>query len=146
MAVRADHAVRRVHERSIGVRRAHPLTRALWVSLALGFLLLAVLGVVLPGLPTTPFVLLAAWAAARGSRRLNDWLLAHHIFGPTIRNWITERAVTRKAKRAATATMLACTAILVFTAPHWGIAAAGCSVMAAVGTWLWRRPEPRLPT
>jgi uncharacterized protein len=146
MAVRAELAVRCVHERSIGVRYANPLTRALWVVLALGFLLLAVLGVVLPGLPTTPFVLLAAWAAARGSRRLNDWLLTHHVFGPTIRNWITERAVTRKAKRAAVVTMLACAAILVATAPHWGIAAAGCSVMAAVGTWLWRRPEPRLPT
>ena len=50
-----------------------------WSSLALGLV-----GIVVPGLPTVPFVLLSAYAAARGSARLHAWLLAHPRFGPMI--------------------------------------------------------------
>ena len=53
-----------------------------------------------PGLPTVPFVLLAAFAAARGSQRLHGWLLAHRQFGPMIRDWQAHGAVSRRAKRA----------------------------------------------
>lgn len=117
--------------------------RWLWLLVAWAALGLAVLGVVMPGLPTTPFVLVAAWAAARGSRRMHRWLLAHRIFGPMIRDWQSTGAVSRRAKWAATISMVVCLGILLLvTASPWAPWASAV-MMSAVGVWLWRRPEPR---
>ena len=63
------------------------MTRWLWWLLAYASLGIGIVGIVVPGLPTVPFVLLAAFAAARGSQRLHGWLLAHPQFGPMIRDW-----------------------------------------------------------
>jgi uncharacterized protein len=120
------------------------LQRWLWLLLAWVCLALAVLGVILPGLPTTPFVLVAAWAASRGSPRLHAWLHRHRLFGPMIRDWQREGAVSLRAKQTALAMMVLCAAVLITFAPHWAIAATGCGFMAAVGSWLWLRPTPRL--
>lgn len=113
-----------------------------WWLLAYASLALGLVGVLLPGLPTVPFVLLAAFAAARGSRRLHGWLLAHRQFGPVIRDWDAYGAVSRRAKRLAVAMMAACAVILFLTAPRGWMAAIGTGVMAVVATWLWARPEP----
>ena len=111
-----------------------------WASLAIGLV-----GIVVPGLPTVPFVLLSAYAAARGSARLHAWLLGHRRFGPMIHDWQAHGAVSRRAKRLATG-MMALAAVLMFlTAPEWWMAATGTAIMAAVATWLWRRPEPPAP-
>ncbi len=117
-------------------------TRWLWWLLAYASLLLGLIGVVVPGLPTVPFVLLSAFAAARGSQRLHAWLLAHRQFGPMIRDWQAEGAVSRRAKWLATTMMTACAGIMFLTAPKWWMAATGTSIMAIVATWLWFRPEP----
>jgi uncharacterized membrane protein YbaN (DUF454 family) len=71
------------------------------VYLAAGFvaLILAVAGVVLPILPTTPFVLLAAACFARSSKHFHDKLLAHRIAGPIIREWVQYRSIRRQVKR-----------------------------------------------
>ena len=116
-----------------------------WLYLALAYLCLGlgVIGIILPGVPTTPFVLLAAWAAARGSARLHRWLLNHRIFGPMVRDWQAQGAVSRRAKWAATLTMLVCALIFFLTAPRWWMAALGSAIMSVVATWLWLRPEPR---
>jgi uncharacterized membrane protein YbaN (DUF454 family) len=116
--------------------------RWLWLALAYACLGLGIVGIFLPGLPTTPFVLLAAYAAARGSKRLHAWLLAHRMFGPMIRDWEASGAVSRRAKYWAIGTMALCAAIFFLTAPKWWMAATGTGIMAIVGTWLWRRPEP----
>src|SRR5690606_1302921 len=68
-------------------------------------LCLAVVGAVLPGLPTTVFVLIAAWAAARSSPALHAWLVQHKVFGPVLLNWNNGRCVSRRAKRTAAAVM-----------------------------------------
>jgi uncharacterized membrane protein YbaN (DUF454 family) len=119
----------------------HRLRWAWWllayVSLGLGLV-----GIAVPGLPTVPFVLLAAFAAARGSQRLRGWLLAHPKFGPVIRDWEAQGAVSRRAKRLATAMMAASAVIMFFTAPKIWMAATGTAIMAIVAIWLWRRPEP----
>ena len=72
-----------------------------FVALALGLI-----GIVVPVLPTTPFVLLAAACFARGSVRLHDAMLAHRIAGPIIHEWQTHRAMPRRAKRYAYVLML----------------------------------------
>lgn len=118
------------------------LSRALLLTLAIVSLGLAGLGLILPGLPCTEFVLLAAWAAARSSPRFHAWLLRHRLFGPMLRNWRDGRRVSRRAKWSASAMMLICSALLIATVPHrWAVAAA-IVCMAAVQLWLWRRPEP----
>ena len=113
-----------------------------WWLLAYASLGLGVVGIVVPGLPTVPFVLLAAFAAARGSQRLHGRLLAHRQFGPMIRDWQAHGAVSRRGKRLALAMMSACAVLLFLTAPRWWMAAAGTAIMAVVAAWLWSRPEP----
>jgi len=77
------------------------------VLFALGtlFLGLGLLGVVLPGLPTTPFVLLASACYLRSSRRLYAWLLGHRVFGRLIRDFQEQRAIPRAAKIASVTVM-----------------------------------------
>jgi uncharacterized membrane protein YbaN (DUF454 family) len=116
-----------------------------WWLLAYGALALGLVGVVVPGLPTVPFVLLSAFAAARGSQRLHRWLLAHRQFGPMIRDWQAQGAVDRRSKWLATVMMSACAVIMFLTAPRAWMAATGTAIMAGVAVWLWRRPEPRRP-
>lgn len=117
--------------------------RWLWWLLAYACLALGIIGVAVPGLPTVPFILLSAFAAARGSQRLHVWLLAHRRFGPMIRDWQDGGAVSRRSKWLATGTMTLCAAIMFLTAPRVWMAATGTAIMAVVATWLWLRPEPR---
>lgn len=66
-------------------------------------LVLGILGIFLPLLPTTPFLLLASWCFARGSERLHGWLLSHRVFGEYLRNFEAGRGIPLKAKIVATA-------------------------------------------
>ncbi|HEY4581492.1 MAG TPA: YbaN family protein [Lysobacter sp.] len=121
----------------------HTRFRWAWWLLAYAALGLGLIGIVVPGLPTVPFVLLAAFAATRGSSRLHARLLADPRFGPTIRDWQTQGAVGRRAKRLATAMMAIAAAVMLLAAPRPWMAGIGIGCMAAVALWLWRRPEPR---
>nr|MBF0684814.1 YbaN family protein [Pseudomonas sp.] len=110
----------------------------LLASISLG---LAIIGAVLPGLPTTVFVLIAAWAAARSSPGLHAWLMQHRIFGPVLINWNNGRRVSRRAKRAAAAVMSLSAAWMLYAMqPRW-LAVLLIASMAIVLVWLWRRPE-----
>jgi len=113
-----------------------------WWLLAYLSLGLGIVGIALPGLPTVPFVLLSAYAAARGSQRLHARLLAHRQFGPMIRDWQAHGAVSRRAKRLAVSMMAVCAVVMFLTSPKWWMAASGTAIMAVVAAWLWRRPEP----
>ena len=118
------------------------LRRAGWWLLAYASLALGLVGIVLPGLPTVPLVLLSAFAAARGSTRLHAWLLAHRHFGPMIRDWQARGAVTRRGKRMAILMMTLSGVLMLLFMPNRWLAVPGILVMAIVGTWLWCRPEP----
>ena len=63
-------------------------------------------GVVVPGLPTTPFMLLALWSFSKSSQRFHDWLYSHKLFGPPLRQWRVHRVIPRKVKFIAILTML----------------------------------------
>jgi uncharacterized membrane protein YbaN (DUF454 family) len=113
-----------------------------WWLLAYVSLGLGIIGIVVPGLPTVPFVLLSAYAAARGSQRLHARLLADRRFGPMIRDWQAHGAVSRRAKWLATAMMAVAAAVMFLTAPRAWMAATGTGIMLLVDLWLWSRPLP----
>ena len=79
--------------------------RPLYFLLGWCFFGLGAVGTVVPGLPTTPFMLLALWAFSKSSRRFHDWLYAHPIFGPPLQRWRSHRVIPGKAKLLAVATM-----------------------------------------
>ena len=85
--------------------------RVLWLGLGMLSVALGALGVVLPLLPTTPFLLVAAFAFSRSSQRLHDWLHRHHIFGPMIDEWNRYGAINRKTKIIGVGSMIAAFAL-----------------------------------
>lgn len=121
--------------------QAAGLRRWLLRTLAVVSLGVALLGVVLPGLPTVEFVLLATWAAARSSPRLHAWILRHRIFGPLLQHWQRGR-LPRRAKWAASCTMLLAGIVAYLSIPHLPSVIFIVVSMGVVLVWLWRRPEP----
>ena len=118
------------------------LSRPLWWTLGFLFLGLAVIGTLLPIVPTVPFLLLAAFCFDRASPRLHDWLLNHPVFGPPIREWQQHRAVSRKVK-IYTVLSLAGSLVLAWWLGVPGLALlAQAIVMVAVGVYVVTRPEP----
>ena len=64
-----------------------------WVCVGLAFI-----GIFIPGIPTTPFLIVALWAFAKSSKKFHKWLLNHKRFGPLLRNWESHKVVPLKAK------------------------------------------------
>ena len=75
------------------------LMRGIYLAVGFAALILGAVGIVVPVLPTTPFVLLAAACFARSSRRFHDMLLANRLAGPIIREWVEHRSIPRRVKR-----------------------------------------------
>lgn len=117
-------------------------TRWLLRALAVTSLAVGMLGLVIPGLPTTVFILIAGWAAMRSSPRLHAWLWQHRLFGPMLQNWAAGGLVSRRVKHSAATMMAVCALILWFTPTPLWVRALASSCMAVVLIWLWRRPEP----
>ena len=120
--------------------------RHLWMALGWVALGLGVLGILVPLLPTTPFLILAAYLFSRGSKRLHAWLLNHRIFGPPIENWRTHRAISTGAKLAALAAMALILAIsVVADVPAWTLAVQAV-ILIGVAVFLLTRPTPPEPS
>ncbi|RCS25243.1 DUF454 domain-containing protein [Phyllobacterium salinisoli] len=115
-----------------------------WAYLALGFLMLVLgfIGVFLPVLPTTIFIILAAWFFGRSSPRLEAWLLGHPGFGPTLRNWRDKGAISPRAKMAASAGMMAGYALFWWSArPGWPLATGVAVLMLGCAAFVLSRPD-----
>lgn len=103
---------------------------------------IGLVGAILPILPTTPFMLLAAGCYARASPRFYNWLLNTRAFGPLIREWRQYRSIPRRTKLTAIALMamtLATSIVLFVKQPYLQIAIGifGC----VLATWLYRIPS-----
>lgn len=126
-------------------RHPFPL-RLLFAGLGTLFVLLGFLGIFLPVLPTTPFLLLAAACYARASRRIFGWLLGHRRFGPLIREWREHRSMPYRAKRTALLLIALSFAVsITFFVPGWpaklAMGAGGLALMA----WIARIPARDAP-
>ncbi|MYG13999.1 MAG: DUF454 domain-containing protein [Gammaproteobacteria bacterium] len=116
--------------------------RHLWMVLGWASLGLGALGVLLPLLPTTPFLILAAYFFSRSSQRMHAWLLNHRVFGPPIENWRTHRAISTGAKLAALAAMALILAVsAAANIPAWALAIQAV-ILVGVAIFLLTRPTP----
>ena len=121
---------------------ASPVVRwLLWITGTVA-LILGLLGVFLPVLPTTPFILLAAACYAKASERFHRRLLAHPSFGPVIREWEEYRSMPLRTKKFAVGLMSLsiCVSIWVVSAYPWAQAFLAV-VGVCAGTWVWRIPS-----
>ena len=81
------------------VREAkNPLLRLLWIGLGCFFVGLGAIGAVVPGMPTTVFLVLAAACFIRSSQRLYDWLISNKTFGPYLKNYREGKGIPLRAK------------------------------------------------
>ena len=80
--------------------------KIIWFTLGSIALVLAFLGVLLPLLPTVPFLLIAAFFFAKSSERVHTWLVNHKLFGKMIRDWNERGAIDKKAKYFSTVSIL----------------------------------------
>jgi len=111
-----------------------------------GFLMtaLGIVGVFLPLLPTTPFLLVAAWCFSRSSPRFEQWLLDHRTLGPPLANWRREGAISARAKIAAVGLIALSYALLLYRLqPSPALAISVGLVLACSIAFIVTRPLPR---
>lgn len=119
------------------------LTRLPALILAYLCLFLAIVGMVLPGLPTVPFLLLTAWFASKGSAHLHRWLYAHPQLGRLLIEWEQQGAISRSSKVAALLLLTLSWAIMFLRIDdQWMMTGISALFIAILG-FLWSRPEPR---
>ena len=117
-------------------------TRFFWLLAGLAAVAIGAVGVVLPPLPTTPFLLVAAFAFARSSDRLNSWLREHRAFGPLIDNWHRDGSIGRETKRTAIIVIFVTPVITwLLDAPLWVLV---CQIvfLAGAAIFILTRPSP----
>ncbi|GAA0795730.1 YbaN family protein [Marinobacterium sediminicola] len=116
--------------------------RWFWLLLTWCCIALALLGVMLPGLPTTVFVLIAAWSASRCSPRLHQWLRQHRLLGPSLHHWEQGGYIDRRTKWLASFGMMTAL-IIVLVSIEQPLLITIIMLLIAFGAGVvWTRPEP----
>ena len=115
-----------------------------WLMIALGWLALVVgvIGIFVPLLPTTPFVLLAAFFFSKGSKRLHRWLHQHRYFGRYLQDWEREQVIPPIGKYASTLFMVPSVGFVVLTRELPAVLSGGMLVTVVAVLWfIWSRPS-----
>lgn len=113
----------------------------IWAALGLICVGLGVIGIVLPILPTVPFMLLAAFFFARSSERLHNWLITHPTFGPPIVDWNERGAINPRVKRIATVSIVVVYGISLALGLKLWLLLLQAAILGAVLTFIWSRPN-----
>ena len=122
--------------------RRNRLLRYAWLAAGVTSLVLGIIGIALPLLPTTPFLILAAYCFARGSTRLHQWLVNHPRLGPPIRDWETYRAISKRGKQLAMVGIVAVFAISILAGVATYVIVIQAVVLSAVSVFILTRPLP----
>lgn len=117
------------------------IAKPFWAILGLVALAIGAVGIVVPLLPTVPFLLLAALCFARSSARLHHWLLAHPIFGPPIETWRARGAIPRRAKILASLSVAAALALSCAMGFGWKLIATQTIALVGAMIFIWTRPD-----
>ncbi len=123
--------------------RRSGVSRVLYGGLGLFALGLAILGAFLPLLPTTPFLLVAAFGFARSSDTLHRWLINHKRFGPMIRDWQEHGAISRRTKQVSVAAMAATPVLSTALGAPPLIIAIQVPVLIGSAAFVLSRPSPQ---
>lgn len=118
------------------------MKRYTYLTLGWFFLVLGIIGIALPLLPTTPFLILTAICFSKGSENMHNWLLNHPMFGPPIKEWNNGGVIRLKYKLMAT-TMMAISAFFVYPKPYvplWGKIGFSLSFVLVM-LFIWTRPS-----
>ncbi|MBU9811193.1 DUF454 family protein [Rahnella sp. C60] len=116
------------------------MKRVLLITLGWLCVVLATLGVVLPLLPTTPFLLLAVWCFARSSPRFHQWLLYRSWFGSYLRHWQTHRALPKGVKPKAIVLIVVSLSVSIYFVPLLWVRILLVCMMFALLIMMWRLP------
>ncbi len=120
------------------------VARSLYLVLGLLSLAIALIGIVLPTIPTTGPTLLAAWAFSRSSERFDAWLLRHRLFGPIVRDWRAGLGFSVRAKLVAVVAIAATfTVTVLFAVERTGVRVALVALAAAIAAYVITRPTKR---
>ncbi|MEL7252677.1 MAG: YbaN family protein [Pseudomonadota bacterium] len=115
--------------------------KAFWLFLGLMSVGFGLLGVILPLVPTVPFMILAAFCFARSSERLHHWLITHPTFGPFIEDWQRNGAIRPRAKKLATVSIAAVFALSWILDVSWTVIAIQAVTLSLVLIFIWSRPN-----
>ncbi len=118
------------------------IKKSIFLTLGILCVALGTIGAALPILPTTPFMLLAAFFFAKSSERLHHWLLNHPRFGPQIRNWQTHGAISKNTKLLAVVTMLGVLVLSFLLSLSVLVISIQAISMAAASAFILTRPLP----
>ncbi|ORM50710.1 hypothetical protein HA41_18400 [Pantoea conspicua] len=116
------------------------MQRILLLTLGWLAIMLGTLGIVLPLLPTTPFMLLAAWCFARSSPRFHHWLLWRSPFGRYLRHWQQHRAMPPGAKGRAICLIVVTFAISIALVHLWWVRILLLVMLTILLLFMWRIP------
>ena len=124
------------------VKKKRHIRRTLWAVAGGVSLILGLIGIPLPLLPTTPFLLLSAFCFSQSSERLHNWLMTHPHLSPPIKNWQRHGAISIKGKIMAAISMLAAIAISYLLGVPFYIIAIQIIILFCVCGFLFTRPSP----
>ena len=123
-------------------KKSIPGSKIVLTIFGIFFLIVGIIGLLFPLLPTTPFILVAAWCFSHSSPRLHRFLMENKIFGPIIKNWIKYRAIGRRAKISATPFIVLFFGYsLIFTATHLALKFLLALIGIGLLVFIWSRPE-----
>lgn len=116
------------------------IKKYLWMALGFLSLGMAYIGVIVPGIPFSIFLVFAAYCFAKSSPRMHAWIYNHKYFGPFLTNWTEKKVFPQKMKYMMVAVMSSSAVLLWYTTGNIKATLWSAGFMALVACWAWRFP------